>query len=167
MNKLREKHEQQLFEEGNEKQHLTESNNLLEKRVADYAAQMHKLNEDKLQLFKQQEIMKTRLRKYEIDSTLNNNQGHGSMLPPKMRTAPTFKMEDEEGELFDNTYLDHLIGDNRLPPTGRESLSLDEIQRRNSMCPPHLRSSYVPQFATDGKAKVYKGLLSAGFNDFS
>lgn len=52
-------------------------------------------------------------------------------------------MEDEEGELFDNTYLDELKGGS---VTGRESLTFEEIQRRNSMVPPHLRSSYMPQF---------------------
>lgn len=53
-------------------------------------------------------------------------------------------MEDEEGELFDNTYLDELQGGGL---SGRESLTFEEIQRRNSMVPPHLRSSYMPQFA--------------------
>lgn len=58
-------------------------------------------------------------------------------------------MEDEEGELFDNTYLDELKGGaNRLTADGRDSLTLDEINRRNSMVPPHLRSSYMPQFTT-------------------
>lgn len=55
-------------------------------------------------------------------------------------------MEDEEGELFDNTYLDEL-----QRGSGRESLTLDEIQRRNSMVPPHLRSSYMPQFPDERK----------------
>lgn len=63
-----------------------------------------------------------------------------------------FRMEDEEGELFDNTYLDELKrGSGR--DMGRESLTLEEIQRRNSMVPPHLRSSYMPQFA-DNEPKV-------------
>lgn len=57
-----------------------------------------------------------------------------------------FRMEDEEGELFDNTYLDEL-----KRGSGRESLTLEEIQRRNSMVPPHLRSSYMPQFADNGQ----------------
>lgn len=154
MTKLREKHEQQLSETGMEKQQLIDSVELLEKRVTEYASQVHKLNEEKLQLFKQQEIMKTRLRKYEIDSTLNPNQANGSRLPAKMRVASTFKMEDEEGELFDNTYLEELTGGHRAMMTGRESLTVEEIQRRNSMVPPHLRSSYMPQYANDGKPKV-------------
>lgn len=59
-------------------------------------------------------------------------------------------MEDEEGELFDNTYLDDLKkGSGR--EFGRESITLDEIQRRNSMVPPHLRSSYMPQYSADEK----------------
>lgn len=64
-------------------------------------------------------------------------------------------MEDEEGELFDNTYLDEL---KRGSLTGRESLTVEEIQRRNSMVPPHLRSSYMPQF-TDNEPKVQRILL--------
>lgn len=152
MAKLREKHEQQLFEEGNEKQQLLDANTSLEKRVGEYAAQMHKMNEEKLQLFKQQEIMKTRLRKYEIDSTLNINRANEARMQAKMRGASNFKMEDEEGELFDNTYLDDLT--NGRMTTGRESITLDEIQRRNSMVPPHLRSSYMPQYANDAKNKV-------------
>lgn len=62
-------------------------------------------------------------------------------------------MEDEEGELFDNTYLDELKGER----FGRESLTVDEIQRRNSMVPPHLRSSYMPQYPAD-EPKVHHKL---------
>lgn len=61
-----------------------------------------------------------------------------------------FRMEDEEGELFDNTYLDELKGG---ALTGRESITFEEIQRRNSMVPPHLRSSYMPQFM-ENESKV-------------
>lgn len=61
-------------------------------------------------------------------------------------------MEDEEGELFDNTYLDEITAENRYADFGRESLSLEEIQRRNSMVPPHLRSTYMPQFCDQNVA---------------
>lgn len=65
-------------------------------------------------------------------------------------------MEDEEGELFDNTYLDEL-----KRGSGRESLTVDEIQRRNSMVPPHLRSSYMPQFYNEEpKVNDYSRLFS-------
>lgn len=55
-------------------------------------------------------------------------------------------MEDEEGELFDNTYLDQMKSEGRFSMSGRDSLTFDEIQRRNSMVPPHLRSSYSVQY---------------------
>lgn len=67
-------------------------------------------------------------------------------------------MEDEEGELFDNTYLDQLKSGGNITGFGRESLTLDEINRRNSMVPPHLRSSYMPQYANlqEGpKVRIY------------
>lgn len=54
-------------------------------------------------------------------------------------------MEDEEGELFNNTYLDDLKT-GRFSPT-QESVTRDELTRRNSMYPWHLRSSYAPQYA--------------------
>lgn len=60
-------------------------------------------------------------------------------------------MEDEEGELFNNTYLEELKNGGPLTANGRESLTLEEIQRRNSMVPPHLRSSYMPQYLNPPK----------------
>lgn len=74
----------------------------------------------------------------------NNLEKFSKCLHFFSATAKNFRMEDEEGELFDNTYLDELKGG-----SGRESLTFDEIQRRNSMVPPHLRSSYMPQFYND------------------
>lgn len=68
-------------------------------------------------------------------------------------------MEDEEGELFDNTYLDEL----QRGSVGRESLTLAEIQRRNSMVPPHLRSSYMPQFAENDSKVSWKILNRMSF----
>lgn len=62
-------------------------------------------------------------------------------------------MEDEEGELFNNTYLDDLKFGGRLSPTSRDSLSLEEIQRRNSLCPPHLKSTYSAQY-TDQNVNI-------------
>lgn len=53
-------------------------------------------------------------------------------------------MEDEEGELFNNTYLDDLKSGGMFSDRVRESISQDEINRRNSMYPPHLRSTYAP-----------------------
>lgn len=53
-------------------------------------------------------------------------------------------MEDE-GEMFNNKYLNDLqSGICTLPKMGRESTSsrLSELAWRNSLVPPHLKSSY-------------------------
>lgn len=55
-------------------------------------------------------------------------------------------MSDEEGEVFDNRWLKELSDTPRqnrgesgtLPPGQR----LSELRWRNSLCPPHLKSSY-------------------------
>lgn len=57
------------------------------------------------------------------------------------------KMEDEEGEIFNNTYLTDLKSGRMSPPfAGRDSIRYSELQQRNSMVPPHLKSSYLPQY---------------------
>lgn len=50
-------------------------------------------------------------------------------------------MSDEEGEVFDNQCLKELQSTPRAasPPAG---LRLSELRWRNSLCPPHLKSSY-------------------------
>lgn len=54
-------------------------------------------------------------------------------------------MEDEEDDLFNNKYLADLKdGRCTLPLTGRESNvnRFSELAWRNSLVPPHLKSSY-------------------------
>lgn len=57
-----------------------------------------------------------------------------------------FNMEDEPEELYSEYFLDDLKNGGGISMAGRDSLSLDEIKRRNSMVPPHLRSSYSVQY---------------------
>lgn len=168
MAKVQEKHIEQLNDAYNENQRqASERCALYEKKIQEFSSQLHALNEEKLLLLKEHEIMKAKLRTYEIDSTLNRGTGaggsanfYGKLALSQKHTVKlreqfspdwlfdwkggNFRMEDEEGEIFDNTYLEDLKGG-----FGRESLTLDEIQRRNSMVPPHLRSSYMPQYTND------------------
>ncbi|XP_034235826.1 putative leucine-rich repeat-containing protein DDB_G0290503 isoform X2 [Thrips palmi] len=60
------------------------------------------------------------------------------MAPASMGLA--FPEEDEDGEMFNNDYLAELKeGRCRVPLDGSR---LSELQYRNSLCPPHLKSSY-------------------------
>lgn len=60
------------------------------------------------------------------------------MAPASMGLA--FPEEDEDGEVFNNDYLAELKeGRCRVPLDGSR---LSELQYRNSLCPPHLKSSY-------------------------
>ncbi|KAI4493091.1 hypothetical protein M0802_009641 [Mischocyttarus mexicanus] len=51
-----------------------------------------------------------------------------------------FKAEDEEGEVFDNIYLADMKEGHGLPTVDFDRLSA--LQMRNSLCKPHLKSSY-------------------------
>lgn len=66
-------------------------------------------------------------------------------------------MEDEEEDLFNNKYLEDLKAGRCISPSGRESTSsrLSELKWRNSLCPPHLKSSYPAetQFHSPNKFK--------------
>ncbi|XP_061720570.1 repetitive organellar protein-like [Cydia pomonella] len=57
----------------------------------------------------------------------------------KKTEARGLHMSDEEGEVFDNRFLKELAGTPRASLAGRR---LSELQRRNSLVPPHLKSSY-------------------------
>ena len=62
------------------------------------------------------------------------------------------RMEDEEGEMFNNTYLADLKrGGSALSLEEQkvEAYSALELQKRNSMCLPHMRSSYAIVHNTD------------------
>ncbi|XP_055300989.1 restin homolog isoform X1 [Sitodiplosis mosellana] len=151
MAKVQDKHEKQLAELVTENRKYADKLIFYDDKTKEFSSQIHALNEEKLMLLKEHEIMKSKLRTYEIGTTLNggNNTTNASKFFGKI-TGGNFRMEDEEGELFDNTYLDELKGG---ALTGRESLTFEEIQRRNSMLPPHLRSSYMPQF-TENEPKT-------------
>lgn len=89
--------------------------------------------------------MKTKLRYMEnpVAAASTRPQNHRSQFIGK-----NLQMEDEEGEVFNNTYLtDMKNGGKFSPPTERDSVRWSELQTRNSMCLPHMRSTYTAQYA--------------------
>ncbi|KAH8275095.1 hypothetical protein KR018_011782 [Drosophila ironensis] len=74
--------------------------------------------------------------------------------PFKHPNAPSYNhlaMEDEEGEEFNNMYLTDLkLG--RVP----DVITAEELQYRNSLQPPHLRSTYAAQYDMSSQDEDYK-----------
>lgn len=87
MAKVQEKHEKQLNELTLENRRFTEKITFLDDRVKDFSSQIYSLNEEKLLLLKEHEIMKSKLRTYEIGSTLNagTNSSSASKFHDKIR----------------------------------------------------------------------------------
>lgn len=75
MAKVQDKHEVQLNELINENRRQMEKLLFYDEKTKEFSTQIHALNEEKLMLLKEHEIMKSKLRTYEIDSTLNRGNG--------------------------------------------------------------------------------------------
>lgn len=94
------------------------------------------------QLRMENESLQSKLRFMEKNSFMQPRESIGmSRVPTTATQMSGAHMEDEPGELFNNTYLSQL-------QTGGSQASLDvysaeELQKRNSVCPQHMRSSYV------------------------
>lgn len=68
---MQEKHEKQLNELIIENRRYSDKLMFYDERTKEFSSQIHALNEEKLMLLKEHEIMKSKLRTYEIGSTLN------------------------------------------------------------------------------------------------
>lgn len=73
MTKVKEKHEKELNDLNSEHRRSLDKVEAYELKLAKYSSQLNKLNSEKLQLWKDNEVMKTKLRSFNISSTLNGN----------------------------------------------------------------------------------------------
>lgn len=116
------------------------------------AQQLHKLNDERLDMIKENQYLKYRVQQIEGTAAGRELARRQSSIPIGL-SHRNFKTEDEEGELFSNTYLTDLK-EGRMQSYdnfGRQTLPLEEIQKRNSMMLPHMRSAYWTEML-DSKA---------------
>lgn len=90
MAKVQEKHEKQLAEIVTENRRYSDKLIFYDEKNKEFSSQIHALNEEKLILLKEHEIMKTKLRTYEIGSTLNGGNTGASKFLDKMRGVYSF-----------------------------------------------------------------------------
>uniref|UniRef100_A0A0A1XBU1 Myosin-7 n=1 Tax=Zeugodacus cucurbitae TaxID=28588 RepID=A0A0A1XBU1_ZEUCU len=132
---------------------LKAQNEKYEEHIRKLSGQIMKTNDRILEYQKQNAILSTKLNKLQDaaeDAHFKRPSFATNSLPRSLSSAaanaPTssnLAMEDEEGEIFNNTYLTDL-------QTGRMSMCRDvcaeELQYRNSLLPPHLKSTYAAQY---------------------
>ncbi|KAH8291226.1 hypothetical protein KR054_009876, partial [Drosophila jambulina] len=155
--RMKEKQERDAANNKAEVEALTAQNIKYEEHTRKLSNQIVRLNDKILEQQKQHAIISTKLRHLQMQpqpvtkapasvplATVNAGSlaANDDWQPFKRPTAPSsnLTMEDEEGEVFNNTYLTDLkLG--RVP-----DITAEELNYRNSLQPPHLKSTYAAQY---------------------
>ncbi|XP_041451567.1 trichohyalin isoform X2 [Drosophila obscura] len=154
--RMKEKQEREALQSKAELEAITCQNTKYEEHTRKLSNQIVRLNERILEQQKQHAITTTQLRHMQATAEATRSSSSLSTLtvsgsatatatedwqPFKRPTAPSsnLAMEDEEGEVFNNTYLTDL-------KLGRVRDITEELNYRNSLQPPHLRSTYAAQY---------------------
>ncbi|KAH8258290.1 hypothetical protein KR038_009277, partial [Drosophila bunnanda] len=156
--RMKEKQERDAASNKAELEALTAQNVKYEEHTRKLSNQIVRLNDKILEQQKQHAIISTNLRHLQMQPPPNTTKVSASKplvtvnagssaanddwQPFKRPNAPSsnLTMEDEEGEVFNNTYLTDLkLG--RVP-----DITAEELNYRNSLQPPHLKSTYAAQY---------------------
>lgn len=92
MSKIQDKHEKQLNEMAIENRKSADKIAFLDDRNKAFSSEIHGMNDERLKLLKEHEILKSKLRSYEIGTTLNgaNVTASASNFFDKMRGGKNF-----------------------------------------------------------------------------
>ncbi|XP_055371224.1 uncharacterized protein LOC129605466 [Condylostylus longicornis] len=143
--KLKKKNEAEIFDCKAENQVLQGKCQKYDQHIKSLSKNVMTLTERVCELERDNQFMESKLKNYESNNRnlLRPYRPHSSTLtapPLKNLFDGNFRIEDEEGEILNNTYLADIdFG-------GRDSISTQELQFRNSLAPPHLRSAYLAQY---------------------
>lgn len=143
MNRIKNDHERELVRLRSEHLDVIDKYEKLRATSEKLSKQLHVKNDENLDLLKQNTFMENKIRLMESGDSAGSLRGLNKKTTNMPPPFGNLKMEDEPGEVFDNTYLTDLksgrMPDDNMP---RNSLALSEIQRRNSQWMPHMRSAY-------------------------
>ncbi|KPU75417.1 uncharacterized protein Dana_GF22554, isoform F [Drosophila ananassae] len=164
--RMKEKQERDAAGNKAELEALTAQNAKYEEHTRKLSNQIVRLNEKILEQQKQHAITSTKLRHLQMQpvgeplkptpptaSIGSTAASSDDWQPFKRPSAPSsnLAMEDEEGEVFNNTYLTDLkLG--RVP----DVITAEELNYRNSLQPPHLKSAYAAQYDLGSHDEEFK-----------
>ncbi|XP_061392877.1 centromere-associated protein E [Musca vetustissima] len=156
--KMKTKQEREVANIKSEMEVLKAQNSKYEEHTRKLSNQIVRLNDNILEYQKENTILSTKLKHllehHESEKFKRPNSIHVSTISSSTgstgasNTGTNLAMEDEEGEVFNNTYLTDLKTGRMSEFMSRE-VCTEELKYRNSLLPPHLRSSYAAQYDSE------------------
>ncbi|KAL9886906.1 mushroom body defect isoform 3-T3 [Glossina fuscipes fuscipes] len=179
--KIKKRHENELATLKADIETYKAQNAKYEEHTRKLSTQIVRLNENILECQKENTILSTKL-KHIRDQQPSDEKDFEKMKRPNTIQVSTVSsntttgracasslgsnlaMEDEEGEIFNNTYLTDLkMG--RMSDYMSRDVCVEELKHRNSMLPPHLRSTYAARFDHELTEDDFKDCGSHSFDD--
>ncbi|KAH8385798.1 hypothetical protein KR093_006039, partial [Drosophila rubida] len=147
MTRMKDKQESDAANVKAELEKLRTQNVKYEEHTRKLSNQIVRLNEKILDQKKQHTMLSSKLRHLQDADQLTNEDWQPFKRPsaPSTNLGSNLTMEDEEGEVFNNTYLKDLKLGHVI------NITTEQLQYRNSLQPPHLKSAYAAQYDVGAK----------------